>query len=109
MNMSLKTRIIFHHYEDYFTWTGKNFRYTDGEFVEATPNSIKRADDLHKFEVFRKMGTPKHKELSLKTLVWHNSRRVGYIPSENFQLRSPNSSPKGSPNRGFTSPNQDYR
>ena len=84
MNMSLKTHIIFHHYEDYFTWTGKNFRYTNGEFVKASHYSFKRADDLHNFKVVRKMGTLKHKELSLKSLVWHNSKRIGYTPSESF-------------------------
>ena len=87
--MSLKTHIIYHHYEDYFSWTGKTLRYTNGEFVEATHYTFKRDDQTHKFKVVRKIGTPTHKELSLKSLVWHNSRRAGYIPSEKFRIRSP--------------------
>ena len=32
LNMTLKTHIVYHHYEDYFSWTGKSLRYTNGEF-----------------------------------------------------------------------------
>ena len=39
--MSLKTHIIFHHYEDFFTWTRKNFHYTNREFEEAIHYSLK--------------------------------------------------------------------
>ena len=52
-----------------------------------------------KFKVTRKIGTPVHKELALKSLVWHNSKRAGYVSPAEFRLRtsSPRSSPLSSP------------
>ena len=41
----------------------------------------------HNFKVKRLMGTPKHLEKSMKSLVWHNSRRVGMTPPEKLNLR----------------------
>ena len=56
---------------------------------------------IHKFKISRKIGTPVHKELALKSLVWHNSKRAGYVSPGDFQLRksSPRfwSSPMSSP------------
>ena len=56
---------------------------------------------IHKFKISRKIGTPVHKEMALKSLVWHNSKRAGYVSPGDFQLRksSPRvwSSPMSSP------------
>ena len=99
LNMTLKVHIIFHHYEDYFDWTGVTLRYTNGEFVESSHSSIKKEERCHGFKVVRKMGTPVHKQKALQSLIWHNSKRAGFTPSSKFRLRisSPHMSPFSSP------------
>ena len=103
LNMTLKVHIILHHYNDYFDWTGRTMRLTNGEFVESSHYSIKKEERTHGFKVKRAFGTPKHLEKSLKSLIWHNSKRAGFTPPSKLQLRknSPYSSPYSSP---FSSP-----
>ena len=43
---------------------------------------------LKGLKVNRKIGTQKHKENSLKSIVWHNSRRAGFTPPSKFRIRS---------------------
>ena len=71
----------------------KNF--TNGEFVESSHYSFKKEERTHGFKVKRAIGTPKHLEKSLKSLIWHNSKRAGFTPPSKLQLRkfSPYSSP----------------
>ena len=88
--MTLKTHIICDHYSDYFDWTGKSFRYTNGEFVEAQHYALKNEDRTHNFKVKRMIGTPVHKEKMFKSIVWHNSKRAGFTPPSDFVIRSPN-------------------
>ena len=95
--MSLKVHIIIHHYRDYFEWTGKNFRYTNGEFVEASHYSIKNEDKTHNFKVTRGIGTPIHREKLLKSMIWHNSKRTGLTPPGKFTLRNSNNGLYSSP------------
>ena len=87
LNMTLKVHIILHHYKDYFDMTQKSMRFTNGEFVESTHYSIKNEERTHNFKVKRMMGTPIHLEKSKKSLVWHNSRRLGMTPPEKLRLR----------------------
>ena len=84
---TLKVHIILHHYKDYFDMTQKSMRFTNGEFVESTHYSIKNEERTHNFKVKRMMGTPIHIEKSKKSLVWHNSRRLGMTPPEKLRLR----------------------
>ena len=80
--------LLLHHYSDYFDWTGKTFRHTNGEFVESSHYSIKNADITHGFKVKRALGTQIHKEKSLKSIIWHNTKRAGFTKSSDFGLRS---------------------
>ena len=81
---------ICYHYSDYFDWTGKTFRHTNGEFVEAQHYAIKNEDRTHGFKVKWMIGTPIHQEKMLKPMVWHNSKRAGFTPPAEFKIRSPN-------------------
>ena len=90
--MALKIHVIIDHYSDYFQWTMK---YTNGEFTETAYSTFKMAEHIHKFKVSRKIGTPVYKELALKSLVWHNSKRAGFVSPAEFRLRT--SSPRYSP------------
>ena len=58
-------------------------------------STFKMSERIHKFKITRKIGTPIHKELALKSLVWHNSKRAGYVSPAEFRLRT--SSPRSSP------------
>ena len=102
LNMTLKIHIILHHYKDYFDMTQKSMRFTNGEFVESSHYSFKKEERTHGFKVKRAIGTPEHLEKSLKSLVWHNSKRAGFTPPSKLQLRkySPYSSPYSSPFSG---------
>ena len=90
MNMSLKMHIIVDHYQEYFDLAGKTFRHTNGEFVESSHHSIKQEDITHNFKIKRVIGTPIHREKSLKSIIWHNSRRAGFTKSTEFRLRNKN-------------------
>ena len=74
-------------------------RFTNGEFVESSHYSRKKEKRTHGFKVKRAFGTPKHMEKSLKSLIWHNSKRAGFTPPSKLQLRtnSPHSNSNPSP------------
>ena len=91
--MTLKVHIIMHHYKEYFDLTQKTFRHTNGEFVEASHYTLKNEDRTHGFRVKRAIGTPVHMEKSLKSLVWHNSKRAGLTPPSEFRMRKSSYSP----------------
>ena len=93
--MTLKIHVILEHYSDYFQWTGKTMKFTNAEFTETAHSTFKMSERIHKFKITRKIGTPIHKELALKSLVWHNSKRAGYVSPAEFRLRT--SSPRSSP------------
>ena len=95
--MTLKIHVILHHYSDYFQWTGTTMRNTNTEFTETAHATFKMSERIHKFKVTRKIGTPSHKEMALKSLVWHNSRRAGYVSPSEFILRRKSSPRVGSP------------
>ena len=99
--MTLKIHVILDHYSEYFEWTNKTMRYTNAEFTETAHSTFKMSERIHKFKISRKIGTPVHKEMALKSLVWHNSKRAGYVSPGDFILRksSPRvwSSPMSSP------------
>jgi hypothetical protein len=87
INMTLKIHVIVDHFQDYFDWTKKTFKFTNGEFMESIHSTVKRAEMQHGLKVTRHLGSPMHIEKSLKSIVWHNSRRVGFLKSESFRLR----------------------
>ena len=99
--MTLKIHVIVHHYKQYFEWTDKTMRFTNAEFTETAHSTLKMSERIHKFKITRKIGTPIHKEMALKSLVWHNSKRAGYVSPNDFRIRksSPRvwSSPMSSP------------
>ena len=74
---------------------------SSAEFTETAHLTFKMSERIHKFKIMRKIGTPIHKEMALKSLVWHNSKKAGYASSNDFTLRkiSPRvwSSPMSSP------------
>ena len=99
--MTLKIYVILDQYNDYFKWTNKTMRLTNEEFTEMAHSTFKMSERIHRFKIFRKIGTLVHKDMALKSLVWHNSKRAGYVSPGDFQLRksSPRfwSSPMSSP------------
>ena len=82
---------------DYFQWTNQTMRLTNAEFTETTHSTFKMFERKHKFWISRKIGTPIHQEMALKSLVWHNSKRAGFVSPQEFRIRK--SSPRvwGSP------------
>ena len=85
--MTLKIHVIVHHYKQYFEWTDKTMRFTNAEFTETAHSTFKMSERIHKFKITRKIGTPIHKEMALKSLVWHNSKRAGYVSPNTYRLR----------------------
>ena len=43
-------------------------KYTDGKFTETAHSKFRMSERIHKFKITRKIGTPVHKELALKSL-----------------------------------------
>ena len=76
-------------------------RFINAEFTETVHSTLKMSERIHTFKITRKIGTPIHKEMALKSMVWHNSKRAGYVSPNDFRLRksSPRvwSSPMSSP------------
>ena len=97
LQITLKLHVIIDHYSDYFMWTGRTMKYTNAEFTETAHSTFKMSERIHKFKVTRKIGTPVHKELALKSLVWHNSKRAGYVSPAEFRLRTSSPGPGVSP------------
>jgi hypothetical protein len=90
LNMTLKIHVILDDYKDYFDWTNKTFRYTNGEFVESSHSSLKIEEQNHGFRVCRKLESDIHQQKSWQSLVWHNSKRAGFSPASNFRIKKAN-------------------
>ena len=86
--MTLKIHVIVHHYKEYFEWNNKTMRFTDAKFTETAHSTFKMSERIRKLKITRKIGTPIHKEMALKSLVWHNSKRAGYVSPNDFRLRT---------------------
>ena len=87
-HMTLEIHVILNHYADYFFWANKTLRHTNGEFVEQAHYTIKNEETLHRLKVTRKLGSQGHLEKSLKSISWHNSRRVGILKASKFRIRN---------------------
>ena len=61
--------------------------YCGKSFKTTKPLNVKFAIRIHKFKITIKIGTPVHKEMTLKSLVWHNSKRAGFVSPLDFRLR----------------------
>ena len=74
-----------------------NWKYFLTIQSETAHSTFKMSERIHKFKISRKIGTPVHQEMALKSLVWHNSKRAGFVSPQDFRLRK--SSPRvwGSP------------
>ena len=55
------------------------------------PSSIKQTRE-NKFQISRKIAAPIHQKMALKSLVWHNSKRAGFVSPLDFRLKK--SSPR---------------
>ena len=56
--------------------------------IHPPPHStFKMSERFHKFRVSRNIGTHVHKELALKTLVWHYSKNTGFVSPAEFRFR----------------------
>ena len=95
--MTLKIHIIYHHLEDYFDWTCQSLKYLKGKAVETCHSTIRIAEEVHQFKVKKNLGSPIHIKKALKSNIWHNSRKAGFLKPNKFQLRSPSCSPSSSP------------
>ena len=95
--MTLKIHVIYHHYRDYFDWTGKTLKYNNGEFCESTHSTLRKEEGVSNFKVTKAIGTPIHQQKSLQSLVWHNSKKAGQTPSCQMRLRF--SSPRSEPDK----------
>ena len=96
LNQTLKVHVILHHYAWYFNKTGKNFKNTNGEYVEAVHSSLKKHERDHGFVVKKRQGTPQHRQKSLQSHVTYNSMRIGATSPMEFTLRKKSKSPPSS-------------
>ena len=69
--MTLKIHIVYHHLEDYFDWTGKTFKYLNGEAVETYHSTLRISEEVHDFQVKTNLGSPMHLKKALQS-HWHN-------------------------------------
>ena len=49
--MTLKIRVIYRHYQDYFDRTKKVMKFTNGEFTETAHSVFKTSERTHGFKV----------------------------------------------------------
>ena len=98
VNETLKTHVIMAHFGWYFETSGTNFRFTNGEYVEAAHYSLKNHEVDHGYVVKKKQGTQHHLLKAFQSLSSFNSMRVGCTPPQEFTLRkkTPSSTPKTS-------------
>ena len=47
LSMTLKCHIIIHHYPYFFDKSGKNMRYTNGEFPESCHSTLRQSEENH--------------------------------------------------------------
>ena len=89
----------------YFTKTGKNFKDTNGEFVETVHYTLKKHEEKKGFAVKRKLGTDPHILKAHISISSFDALKMGSIPQKNMMinikrttsLSSPRSSPRSDP------------
>ena len=52
---------------------------------KTTHSTLKIFERKHNFRVNRVIATPKSQEKSLKSIVWHNSKKAGFTPPSRFK------------------------
>ena len=99
LSMTLKCHIIIHHYPYFFDKSGKNMRYTNGEFPESCHSTLRQSEENHGFKVKRKLGSPMHQQKSWQSLTLYNSKRAGHITPLRLRKKCKNTPPsRPSPN-----------
>ena len=81
------------HYKQYFEFSGKTMKFTNGEFVETAHNTLRLSDENRGTKVVRKLGTPIHQSKSLQSHVMHNSTRAGWVTPTRIRKKPSNQSP----------------
>ena len=79
--IELNIHVIIDHYSDYLQWTTQTMGLTNAEFIETAHSTFQMSERIHKFKISRKIGIPVHKDMTLKSLVWHNFKRVAIVIS----------------------------
>ena len=82
------SKIVFHHYKEYFETTGSNFRTTNVEHHEAVHHSLKifeRKKGLNQQKT--KLGTPLHQQKSLLSISCYNVLLAGFVPHNELRIR----------------------
>ena len=95
LSMTLKVHVVIHHYKFYFETTGKTLKETNGEFTETCHSTLRKAEECHNQKIVRKIATPIHQYQSFKSLIFHNSTKIGgeTPPSKRVKKTSPSSTP----------------
>ena len=86
-----------HHYQYYFTKSGKTMKMTNGEFVETCHSSIRQSEERHGFKVKKKLRTPIHMQKSWQSLVLYNSKRAGHVTPLRLKKKSLSTSSSHTP------------
>ena len=56
--------------------------------MEAAHSTIRIMEEKHGLKVKSNLGSVMHAQKALKSHVWYNSRRAGFIPSDKFLIRT---------------------
>ena len=96
LSETLKIHVINTHFKYYFNQTGTNFCKTNGEMVKSCHSTLRIHEEKHNFHIKRKIGTPKHWEISGRSFTFYNSKRAILTPTLK-KMRSPKFSPSSSP------------
>ena len=68
-----------HHFGDIMRESGRSLFLADCQGLESVHSALRKSDIRHGCHVTNCQGTPHHKEMSIRSVAFYNSRTLGYV------------------------------
>ena len=79
LNQTTKAHIIMDHFGDLMRESGRSLFLSDCQGLESVHSALRKSDIRHGCHVTNCQGTPHHKEMSIRSVAFYNSRTLGYV------------------------------
>ena len=79
LNQTTKAHIIMDHFGDMMRESGRSLFLSDCQGLESVHSALRKSDIRHGCHVTNCQGTPHHKEMSIRSVAFYNSRTLGYV------------------------------
>ena len=79
LNETPKAHIIMHHFGDMMRESGRSLFLADCQGLESVHSALRKSDTRHGCHITNVQGTALHKEMSVRSVSFYNSRTLGFV------------------------------